>query len=92
MVMADRPLEIWRINVMGTAHLLEAARRNRIGRFVLCSSIDVYGPSPIGLINENTICAPQSVYGPSKVAAKAALAGYACEHGMDGVALRLSWI
>ena len=38
MVMADRPLEIWRINVLGTAHLLEAARRRRVGRFLLCSS------------------------------------------------------
>jgi nucleoside-diphosphate-sugar epimerase len=92
MVMADRPLDVWRINVMGTAHLLEAALRNRIGRFVLCSSIDVYGPSPIGLIDENTALAPQSVYGASKVAAEAALAGYACEHGIDGIALRLSWI
>src|SRR5690242_17491466 len=35
MVMADRPLDLCQINVMGTAFLLEAARRNRVGRFVL---------------------------------------------------------
>jgi nucleoside-diphosphate-sugar epimerase len=92
MVMADRPLDIWRINAMGTAHLLEAARRNRVGRFVLCSSIDVYGAGAAGMVGEDAALAPDSVYGASKVAAEAALAGYACEHGIDGLALRFSWI
>jgi UDP-glucose 4-epimerase len=92
MVMADRPLDIWRINVTGTACLLEAARRNRVGRFVLCSSIDVYGPNPAGMIDEDTPHTPETVYGASKVAAEAALTGYACEHGLNAVALRFSWI
>ena len=92
MVMADRPLEIWRINVMGTAHLLEAARRNRVGRFVLCSSIDVYGAGAAGMVGEDAALAPDSVYGASKVAAEAALAGYVREHAVDGLALRFSWI
>ena len=92
MVMADRPLDIWRINVMGTACLLEAARRNRVGRFVLCSSIDVYGPNSVGTIDEDTPPAPETVYGASKVAAEAALTGYRREHGLDGIALRFSWI
>ncbi|HEV8388348.1 MAG TPA: NAD(P)-dependent oxidoreductase [Dongiaceae bacterium] len=92
MVMADRPLDIWRINVTGTAHLLEAARRNRVSRFVLCSSIDVYGPNTAGTIDEETPHAPETVYGASKVAAEAALTGYAREHGIDGVAVRFSWI
>ena len=92
MVMADRPLEIWQINVTGTAYLLEAARRNRVGRFVLCSSIDVYGASPDGIVNEDTPYAPDTVYGASKVAAEAALTGYVREHGIDGIAVRFSWI
>jgi len=92
MVMADRPLDIWRINAMGTAHLLEAARRNRVGRFVLCSSIDVYGPSASGTIDEDTAFAPESVYGASKVAAEAAMTGYIREHGIDALAVRFSWI
>ncbi len=92
MVMAERPLDIWRVNVMGTAHLLEAARRSRVSRFVLCSSIDVYGPNADGMIDEDTAFAPESVYGASKVAAEAALTGYAREHGMDAIAVRFSWI
>jgi nucleoside-diphosphate-sugar epimerase len=92
MVMADRPLDIWQINVTGTAYLLQSALLSKVSRFVLCSSIDVYGPDPIGLIDEDAAFAPQSVYGASKVAAEAALAGYACQHGIDGVAVRLAWI
>ena len=92
MVMAERPLDIWQINVTGTAYLLEAARRNRVDRFVLCSSVDVYGPSSPGMISEETRFAPETVYGASKVAAEAAMTGYAGEHGLDAVALRFSWI
>ena len=92
MVMADRPLDIWQINVTGTAYLLEAARRNRVDRFVLCSSVDVYGPRGSGIISEETAFAPETVYGASKVAAEAAMTGYVREHGIDAVALRFSWI
>jgi nucleoside-diphosphate-sugar epimerase len=92
MVLADRPLEIWQINVTGTAYLLQAAVRNKVGRFVLCSSVDVYGSNPVGVLDEDAVPAPQSVYGASKLAAEAALAGYACEHGIDGVGLRFAWI
>jgi nucleoside-diphosphate-sugar epimerase len=92
MVMAERPLDIWQINVTGTAYLLEAARRNRVDRFVLCSSVDVYGPSSPGMVVEETRFAPETVYGASKVAAEAAMTGYASEHGLDAVALRFSWI
>jgi len=92
MVMAERPLEIWQINVTGTAYLLDAARCNRVNRFVLCSSVDVYGPSSSGAISEDTDLAPETVYGASKVAAEAAMTGYSREHGVDAVALRFSWI
>jgi nucleoside-diphosphate-sugar epimerase len=92
MVMADRPLDIWQINVTGTAYLLQAALLGKVSRFVLCSSVDVYGPDPTGVIDEDAPFAPQTVHGASKVAAEAALAGYACEHGIDGVAVRLAWI
>ena len=54
MVIADRPLDIWRINVLGTAHLLEAVRRQGAGRFVLCSSCAVYGAMNATTIDEDT--------------------------------------
>lgn len=91
MVMADRPLEIWRINASGTAHLLEAARRHGAGRVLICSTTEVYG-CLTGQVSEETLPAPVSVYAASKLAAENAMTGYVREHGIDAVALRLSWI
>jgi nucleoside-diphosphate-sugar epimerase len=92
MVKADRPLEIWRTNALGTAHLLEAVRRQGAGRFVLCSSCSVYGSTNGMVIDEDTVPDPGSVYGASKLAAEQAMIGYGREHGVEAVSLRLSWV
>ena len=92
MVTADRPLDIWRINVLGTAHLLEAVRRQGVGRFVLCSSCSVYGAMNGATIDEDTPPDPGSFYGASKLAAEQAMVGYVREHGVNAVALRLAWV
>ena len=91
MVMADRPLDIWRINAQGTANILEAARLYGIGRVVVCSTSEVYGATT-GRVDEATLVQPHSVYATSKVAAEQAMLGYVREHGLDACALRLSWI
>ncbi len=91
MVMADQPLEIWRINALGTAHVLESARIHGAPRVVVCSTSEVYGATK-GRVDEATLPAPRSVYAASKVAAEQAMASYVREHGVDACALRLSWI
>ena len=91
MVLADQPLAIWRINALGTAHLLEAARLHRVERVVVCSTSEVYG-AVRGPVDEQSLPHPASVYAASKLAAEAATLGYAREHRLDAVALRLSWI
>ena len=91
MVLADQPLAIWQINALGTAHVLEAARRHGVARVVICSTCDVYGDLT-GVVDETTLPHPVTVYGASKVAAEAVLLGYVREHNLDAVALRLAWI
>lgn len=91
MVLADQPLAIWQINALGTAHVLEAARRHAVARVVVCSTCDVYGDLT-GAVDETTLPHPVTVYGASKVAAEAAMLGFVREHGLDAVALRLAWI
>jgi len=90
MVMADRPLDVWRINAGGAAHVLEAVRRHGSARVIVCSTTEVYGDWS-GDVDEDTPSRPTSVYGASKLAAEAAVLGYLRE-GVDAVALRLSWI
>jgi nucleoside-diphosphate-sugar epimerase len=92
MVMADRPLEIWNINATGTANVLEAARLNKAGRVVVCSTVEVYGETVTGIASETTRPQPDTVYGASKIAAEHAALTYHREHGLDTVALRFSWI
>ena len=91
MVLAHQALAIWQINALGTAHVLEAARRHEVGRVVVCPTCDVHGEQT-GVPGESTLPRPASVCGASKVAAEAAMLGYVREHQLDAVALRLSWI
>jgi len=59
------PRTCQKINVDGTFNLLEAARINKVDRFVFSSSAAVYGPFE-GICKENMECNPQSPYGTSK--------------------------
>ncbi|MEX6505103.1 NAD-dependent epimerase/dehydratase family protein [Jiella sp. M17.18] len=92
MVRTDDPLAIWRINALGSANVLEAARRAGVARPVLCSAIDVYGSRHGGVADETMAPDPDTVYAASKVAAEEAVLGYRREHGLDAIALRLAWI
>ena len=69
----EDPSETFRINVLGTQHLLEAACRlaNR-PRVLLVSSADVYGASAEGgrAVTEQDPLLPLSPYGSSKAAAE----------------------
>jgi nucleoside-diphosphate-sugar epimerase len=91
MVMPDRPLDIWRINAGGTANILEVARRHGVGRIIVCSTSEVYG-NQSGRVDETTPPLTSTVYGASKLAGEQAMMGYVHDHGLDAIALRLSWI
>ncbi len=54
------------VNVEGTQRLLEACIRNNVKRFVLGSTIGVYGILD-GLIDENSPCNPDNIYGQTKL-------------------------
>ena len=79
-----------RVNVLGLVHVLDAAVRHGVGRFVFASSGgvlygDVTEPAP-----EATPAAPVSPYGITKWVGERYLEFYAREHGLTGVALRYS--
>jgi nucleoside-diphosphate-sugar epimerase len=61
--------EYQRVNVHGTATVMAAARACAVRRVVALSSICVYGGQP-GLLDENTVPAPDTMYAVSKLRAE----------------------
>jgi UDP-glucose 4-epimerase len=86
--------DFWSINVTGTFNMFEAARRHNITRFVLSSTMGVYGkslePSPEAwaIVTEESPLLPMDVYGMSKVLCEEMATYYARAHGVVTVALR----
>ena len=92
MVGVDNPYRLVAVNVMGTVNLLELARIRKTRRIVCCSSTSAYGETPPAPVAEDVALRPSSVYGATKAAIEPLVEGYARQHGVDGVSLRLSWI
>ena len=59
-----------RINVGGTATIVEAAVKAGVKRVVLASTIAVYGPSNGRILNEDSLPRPDTFYAQTKLAAE----------------------
>ena len=78
-----------RVNVEGTVHLLEAARRNGVKKIVIASSSSVYGVnSKVPFSESDPIFAAISPYAASKLACEALGHVYHHVYEMDIVMLR----
>src|SRR6266496_2637170 len=78
-----------RVNVEGTVHLLETARRNKVKKIVIASSSSVYGVnSKVPFSESDPIFAAISPYAASKLACEALGHVYHHVYGMDIVLLR----
>ncbi len=82
--------EYERINVGGTASVVEAARQAGVGRLVLFSTIAVYGGSAGRILTEDSPPRPDSFYAETKLAAeRIVLAAKRADGGPMGTVLRL---
>ena len=85
------PVEFVRTNLEGTATLLEAARRHRVGRFLQVSTDEVYGSLPEeGKFRESTPLHPNNPYSSTKAAADLMVQAYAHTFGVPAVITRSS--
>ena len=92
----------FRINVMGTFNVHEAARQHGIGRVVSLSSEAVLGWAPGSWerehvpaylpIDENHPCAPQDCYGLSKQVMEDIARSFSARCGMVTVLIRAPWL
>jgi len=84
----DDPAYCHGVNVTGTLNVLEAARRNGIGRVVLSSSAAVYGEATDFPLRETEVCVPISPYGLHKLVNEQYGRLYTLNGWVDVVALR----
>jgi len=85
----EDPLAYQAVNVLGTQHLLEFARRRGVGQFVFASSSSVYGVNPRVPWTETEPLLPISPYASTKLSGEMLGHVYAHLYGMRFVALRL---
>lgn len=84
----ETPAEDSRINVIGTLHVLDAARKTGIRKFVYSSSAAIFGEPVAMPIGEEHPLAPDSPYGVSKLAGELHARCYAKIYEMDVICLR----
>ena len=77
-------------NVVGTAVLLEAARRHGVDRFVQISTDEVYGPLEDGHAAEGDRLNPSSPYAAAKAAADLIVLSYRKTYGYEAIITRCS--
>ena len=85
------PIECVRVNVLGTANVLEAARQNRARRFVFASTVWVYAGSRNGDVGEDCpvfISDAGHVYTSSKISAEMLCHDYRRLYGLPFTILR----
>lgn len=83
-----RPLRALRVNVGGTLALLEAARRLDAGRFVIASSVAVYGEPQYLPVDEEHPRRPSNLYGLTKLMGEQLVEEYVRDHGLSAAWLR----
>lgn len=85
----ENPKESLAVNATGTFNVLEAARRQNIGRFVFASSNAAVGEQTPP-INESMVPKPLSPYGAVKLYGEALCSAYFHSYGLKTVALRFA--
>lgn len=89
---ARNPYMAMNVNVMGMAHVLEAARLHGVRRVVLSSSAGVCSPDRVDTREERMISPHVSMYGATKFMCEILAREFRKNYGLDVVCLRFSLI
>ena len=84
----EKPEEAVSVNVYGTYQVVEAAKRNGVGRLVFCSSAAVYGTPASTPVTERHALHPLNLYGITKLAGEKLINASHTNHGLETVNLR----
>ena len=88
----ENPVLGFQINFGSTQALLDAALNRGVNRFVMLSSISVFGRDVTEPVADQAVKNPETIYGQTKLAGEHLLLWYARKHGLDTRALRFTWV
>lgn len=86
------PLRGWEINFRSTQFLLDAGLAAGLKKFVLTSSISVFGRGVPEPVRDDAIKEPATIYGQTKLACEHLLRWYRHKHGLGVGAARFPWV
>ncbi|MEM7534174.1 MAG: NAD(P)-dependent oxidoreductase [Chloroflexota bacterium] len=91
----QQPFEATQVNIMGSLHLLEAARQSGVAKFIYGSSMNVYGGIETSAITDDELLsrppAPETPYGIAKRTVEMLGMTYQ-QFGGNFVALRIAYV
>lgn len=88
------PSEAYQVNVQGSYHLLELARKYHIRRFVFGSTVDALGfyPANAGAVNEEAAVLPSDLYGETKRFIEQLGLAYRQMYGLEFISARIPFL
>jgi nucleoside-diphosphate-sugar epimerase len=88
------PTDAYRVNVQGSFHLLELARKYQLRRFVFGSTVDALGyhPPEEGAVNEEAEVLPSDLYGETKRFIENLGLAYRQIYGLEFISSRIPFI
>ena len=84
----ENPVSAFNDNILFTFKLLEYARNNKVNKFILFSSCEVYGDA-IESSSEIDVLKSYNMYAASKVSCEHMLSAYCYSYGIVGLSIRL---
>jgi UDP-glucose 4-epimerase len=88
----ENPHMGFRVNMESTLHLLDASVAMKINRFIMLSSISVFGRDVSEPVADDAVKNPETIYGQTKLASEHLLKWFYRKHGLDVRALRFTWV
>jgi nucleoside-diphosphate-sugar epimerase len=86
------PINGFQVNFQSTQTLLDASLACGVRRFVLLSSISVFGRDVPEPVSDHAVKNPETIYGQTKLASENLLRWYHRKHNLDTRALRFTWV